>query len=279
MKDISLILRTKNSGRTLGACLASVFNQSVLPAEIILVDSGSTDTTFHLAAEYGCKIVHYPIHERTFNYSHALNLGIQASKGTYIFVLSSHVELLHPQTLYWLYDSLLQNPEVKAVSTARTNQHDKQTMESIKPEWVMISKDNFKGAAMYNYCSFLRKSDWELYPFNEQLPTCEDQEWMWYWMQNENAKSVILTQPAVYYSNPYYNSRKDIQEHYICGRYVYSYYNSWSFILDLLFESFRLLKKRRNQKAKYRLLLALGLLKFKLLPPGKLLSVYNRELI
>jgi rhamnosyltransferase len=275
--SVSLIIRTKNSDRTLDICLKSVFEQSLQPDQIIIVDSGSVDRTLNIAESYGCTVINYP-KSIDFNYSLSLNLGINHAKGDYIWILSSHVQLLSRNTLKWMFEYLNESLLVKAVSIARTRQRLNNLTECECFERISINRSNFHGNAMYNYCSLIRKSDWRQYPFNENLPTCEDQEWMWHWMRNENAVSVIITNPPVLYLNPYYNIRKDIQEHYINGLYVYPYYRSWSYISELLAQSFMLLRNRKYSKAKHQFLLALGLFSFKLIPHRKLSSIYNNSL-
>jgi len=49
---ISVIIPAKNSERTIGKCLKSVFNQEYVPQEVIVVDGGSTDRTRSIANWY-----------------------------------------------------------------------------------------------------------------------------------------------------------------------------------------------------------------------------------
>jgi FkbM family methyltransferase len=52
---MSIVIPTKNSARTLGACLESLKNQTVKDFEIIIVDDSSEDGTKELAEAYGAR--------------------------------------------------------------------------------------------------------------------------------------------------------------------------------------------------------------------------------
>ena len=58
--NVSIIIRTYNEARRLPEVLSGIRSQLTngLPLEIILVDSGSTDSTVQVALEHGCRILH-----------------------------------------------------------------------------------------------------------------------------------------------------------------------------------------------------------------------------
>lgn len=269
---ISVIIRTRNSGSVIHRCLNSLVNQKDVLLELIVVDSASIDNTLSVSKEFQCKIIAFPLSEISFNYSKAINLGIQQAKGRYILIISSHVWLPNPNSLQWMLEYLYENDSVKAVSLARSNEKQKLNQDILKPSEIKITKNQFKGEGMYNYCSLIRKEDWEKRHFNESLPTCEDQEWIWYWIKNEDASSLIFQEPVAGYDNPNYNSAKDVQEYYTMGKYVFPYYSTWSFIKELYKKSFHNLKLMHLAKAKHYLSVATTLLKYKILPPSSIQS-------
>jgi len=56
---ISLVILTKNNGKTIGKVLQQINTQQIeVDFEIIVVDSGSTDDTLD-KFEICCKIIHY----------------------------------------------------------------------------------------------------------------------------------------------------------------------------------------------------------------------------
>ena len=270
--SISVIIRTRNSDTVLRRCLASLKQQKNVSFDIIVVDSGSTDDTLLIAKAFECKVIPYPISDFAFNYSRALNLGIQQANGENILIVSSHVWLPNPNSVQWMLDKLHEDAAIKAVSLSRSKDVEQLTKEIQTPYGARITQDQFKGEGMYNYCSLIRKADWEKRSFREDLPTCEDQEWIWHWMKSSNACSYIFEVPLAGYDNPNYNFAKDVQEYYTMGKYVYPYYSSFSFLKELYKIAFQNFKKRRLQKARHYFLLANTLLRYKFLPPSSIQS-------
>lgn len=85
--DISVVIPTHNRAHTLPRALDSVLGQAVPPAEIIVVNDGSTDTTAGLLAE------RYPqvrcLSMGNQGVSAARNAGIRAARGEWIALLDS----------------------------------------------------------------------------------------------------------------------------------------------------------------------------------------------
>jgi rhamnosyltransferase len=57
MMNCSIIIRAYNEEEHLGRLLEGIAEQSVKDVEVILVDSGSTDSTVALAERYGARVV------------------------------------------------------------------------------------------------------------------------------------------------------------------------------------------------------------------------------
>jgi len=85
---VSIIVPTKNSSRTLEACLKSVKKQSYENIEIIVVDNSSTDNTKEIAQKYTHKVFNFgPERSAQRNY------GVNNSQGLYVLIIDSDMEL------------------------------------------------------------------------------------------------------------------------------------------------------------------------------------------
>ncbi len=88
---ISVLIRTFDSEKALRRLLGRL---KLHPGdELIVVDSGSTDRTLAVAAEYAAQIVHAP---PPFNYSKSLNLGFRSARNPWVLAISSHTVPLVP---------------------------------------------------------------------------------------------------------------------------------------------------------------------------------------
>ena len=96
----SLIISTYNWPEALNLCLLSVFQQSLLPDEIIIADDGSEDKTrelinnFQSISEIPIKHVWHP--DKGFRLSEIRNKGILAASCDYIIQIDGDL-ILHPR--------------------------------------------------------------------------------------------------------------------------------------------------------------------------------------
>ena len=86
---ISVLIRTYKSAKTLNEALSGISLKH--GDEIIIVDSGSTDATLHIAETYGAQIINAP---RPFHYSKSLNLGFKAAKNHWFSVHTASPKFL-----------------------------------------------------------------------------------------------------------------------------------------------------------------------------------------
>lgn len=78
--NISVVIPAYNEEKRIAHCLKSVFNQTVKPYEVIVVDNNSTDRTAEIAREMGAKVVIQQVQGVTF----ARNLGFDIATGEVI---------------------------------------------------------------------------------------------------------------------------------------------------------------------------------------------------
>jgi glycosyltransferase involved in cell wall biosynthesis len=85
---VSLIVTTKNSGRTLAAFLESARRQDYEPLELIVVDNRSTDGTVDIAQRFADIVI-----DAGPERSAQRNAGINAARGEYVMILDADMVL------------------------------------------------------------------------------------------------------------------------------------------------------------------------------------------
>lgn len=88
--DVAVIVPNYNKKKTLRACLESVYAQTYRPAEVIVVDDGSTDGSLEIARQFPCAIVEPP---RNQGPAAARNLGVASSSAPLLFFVDSDTAL------------------------------------------------------------------------------------------------------------------------------------------------------------------------------------------
>ena len=109
---VSIIVRTKNESFWIGKCLHEINNQIYKNYEIIVVDNSSTDQTLRIVKNNFPKVKIIKYKSKEFFPGKALNLGIKASKGKFIAMISGHCI---PKNKSWL-SGLITNFKNKSVA-------------------------------------------------------------------------------------------------------------------------------------------------------------------
>src|SRR6266513_465695 len=110
MIETSILIPTMNGGKWIGDCLEAVHLQKgVGPIEVVLVDSGSTDTTLDIARRYPVRIIKIPAQD--FHHARTRNYAATLTTGKYLVFLSQDAI---PATYTWL-SAMLHNFEDRTV--------------------------------------------------------------------------------------------------------------------------------------------------------------------
>src|SRR2546426_4879262 len=89
---ISYVVVTHNSAADIQHCIESIFRQDVVPTEVVIVDSASTDETLEIVRTMGSNVRLMAISENV-GYGTANNRGALCAKGDFIAIVNPDVVL------------------------------------------------------------------------------------------------------------------------------------------------------------------------------------------
>lgn len=194
MFETAIIIRTKNEERWIETVLETIFRQTYQNLEVIIVDSGSTDSTLEIAKKFPVKI--FEISPEDFSYPNALNYGIKKTSATsFIVMISAHSI---PISFSWLQDGLDNFRDFKNVagvygflrSLPGATFWDKIIMSGsyflrqiIFPKRRFVIKKAGMGVLGFTN-AIISKKLWMERPLNEAYGAGgEDGEWADYWLK------------------------------------------------------------------------------------------------
>jgi glycosyltransferase involved in cell wall biosynthesis len=112
MVDVSVIICTRNRSNDLQRCLLSLFQQTCLPAEIIVIDNAPADDSTLSVVKHFHEVIYYK--EPKPGLSVARNAGLRIASSPVIAFTDDDVRL-HPLWLYFLSESFAE-PHVGAMT-------------------------------------------------------------------------------------------------------------------------------------------------------------------
>ena len=172
----SIIIRAYNEDKHIGRLLEGIKQQTVKDVDIILVDSGSTDSSIAIAEAYGARVVRIPSAEFTFGRS--LNYGIKAAKREFVVIASAHVYPVYPDWLETLLRPFQDEQVALTYGKQRGYENSKYSEHQIFHQWYPdVSNANQITTFCNNANSAIRKSLWEQHPYDETLTGLEDLDW------------------------------------------------------------------------------------------------------
>ena len=119
--DVSVVIPAYNSEGFIAETIDSVYAQTVLPAEVIVVDDGSTDGTSSLLGQLAGRLpaTFRWVTQKNGGEASARNLGVRLATGRFVAFLD-HDDLWHPEKLARQLDQFAADPELSVSFTALT---------------------------------------------------------------------------------------------------------------------------------------------------------------
>lgn len=173
---LSIVIRCYNEEAHLGRLLSGILEQTIKNIEIIIVDSGSTDRTLLVAANFPVTIC--KIDPDEFSFGHALNVGCSVATADFLVFASAHVYPTHRRWLEYLLAPFSDQNVALAYGKQRGNAHTNYSEHRIFCKWFPeTSLPVQKSPFCNNANAMIRKSLWEKNPYNEEITGLEDLEW------------------------------------------------------------------------------------------------------
>lgn len=161
--EVSIIIPVFNkSPEQIGRAINSAVNQELPPAEIIIVDDGSEDSSFlENLTDYPTSFTRFKIiRQHNQGVAHARNAGLAAASSKYVCCLDSD-DWLAPEFLRYCVNALEAEPSL-AIAYTKITWHDKDGNQGIS-NWP--SDFNFdamvKGQNQVPTCCVFQRSFWE----------------------------------------------------------------------------------------------------------------------
>ena len=147
---ISVVVLTKDSGRTIYDCLSRI--QKNRPSEIIVVDGGSTDGTLKVCRSFTNKIYFDGGKGKSF----ARMLGAVSATQKYVAYVDSDI-LLQEKALSTMLDEITNSDGTAVSATFELKSKRSSYWDMMNELHDRYSKDMFKGPFLATSCSLIRK--------------------------------------------------------------------------------------------------------------------------
>lgn len=203
---LSVLLLTKNGGERFGQVLEALFAcRGADLAEVILVDSGSTDQTLELAARYPA-VERHDIRAADFGHGRTRNFAARLARGEILLFLVQDAVPAGTDLIDRLVAPFGRDASVAAVFARQEARADANPVERFylastygeerqvrEPVVEANERTRIRSIFFSNVCSAIRREVWSSIPFDETLIMSEDQLWA---RQALEAGHRIVYEPA-----------------------------------------------------------------------------------
>lgn len=164
---LSIIIPCFNSEKYISSMLDMLIEQNLDDCEVIVINDGSTDDTFNICCRYASRYNNIRVIDKiNEGVSVARNIGIEESRGEYIYFLDSD-DYLEPNTLDFYRTVLNTNKEIsfyafgyyskyngKILTDYSYKMYDKQKIDA-----MMLKQSFFEKKLCFHICSCICEKD------------------------------------------------------------------------------------------------------------------------
>ena len=171
----TVILRCKNSAHEIGLALAALFSQEYKDFQLLVIDSGSTDSTLDIVSAYPHRLIR--ISPKDYVPGRVLNRGVSENSSPICVFLNSDCVLLSQHSLGRLVGAF-EDPEVMAGFARQAPRPEAWPwvrreylasfpVSGVAPAWIELSLP----------FAAIRRTAWSAQPFYDEAWGSEDTAW------------------------------------------------------------------------------------------------------
>lgn len=194
----SIIIRTFNEERHIGRLIDGINRQEFhnqVEIEVIVVDSGSTDSTVSIAKHMGANVISLPKEE--FSFGKALNLGCEHSIGEILLFASAHVYPVYSDWISRMIEPFIDKNVALVYGRQIGDENTHFSEHQIFSKWFpAISNYNQSTPFCNNANCAIRKNFWKSVKYDEQITGLEDLAWADI-MMKKGYKIVYLAEAVI----------------------------------------------------------------------------------
>jgi len=247
------LIRTHNSFPLVANVVAALKAQSMPPEKILAVDSASSPEQRLALDDLFDRVIDYP--KEPFNYSKAINIGVEACQTEYVLIISSHVVIENTEMI---------SRGLTYVAVEDANCLGCCFISTANPEvtWKTRKVDNNNFSPLIglsNSCAFLKVKKIIERPFREDVFSAEDQEWAAYYLRNHDAYFFSSISYHLKYLNEHLNDLKTINEEISMAYFTHRQLLNPKRIVNRFLRSLLAIARNRPERAKFHFAIAKGL--------------------
>lgn len=262
------LIRTHNSFPLVVEVVEKLRAQTFPPYEILAVDSASTAEQRLSLDNIFDRVIDYP--KEPFNFSKAINIGVEACQTEYVLIISSHVVMQSANMMQNAFN-VIKNENPNCLGLCFSANTDPKILWRVQK----IDTKNFSPLiGLSNSSAFLKVKPILDRPFREDVFSAEDQEWASYYLRNQDAYFFDIASYHLSYKNQHMNDLKKINEEISMAYFTHPQLRSPKNITFRLLRAILALLKNRPNRAKLHFTLAKELFLSHFRKPAKKSSYY-----